>query len=349
MALFHLGFPAPSIEDLRMADNGPLAQLCEELGFDVLWHSNQRFHREMFVRMTASAMVTERIGIGGAVAEAFAVHPVITAQTLATLDELARGRATLALGAGGSGFQMMGVTRQHSAVALREAVVVMQRLLAGEEVTFEGKVVQARQAKLQFRPDYRTPLWIATRGDRTLEAAGEAADGVFVATYATPPGIRAALALVEKGAARAGRTLQDLRILSRVDTCVHEDARLAYHGSRGMVARFLWSSYPDRAFVERAGLTVPEPLEALIARRDYSLIPQAAALVPDALVEAFCWAGTPAMIAERVVAIARETGLSEFGFWVLLAPGQTREAAVRLLAGEVLPRVRAALAPVTVS
>lgn len=343
MALFHLGFPAPSIADLTMPGNAPLARHCEQLGFDTLWHSNQRFHREMFTRMASSAMVTERIGIGGAVAEAFAVHPLITSQTLASIDELSEGRATLALGAGGSGFQMMGITRQQSALVLKEALQIMKPLLAGQEVTFEGQVIQATKARLDFKPIRPAPLWVATRGDLTLTMAGEHADGVILATYATPPGIQEALQLVEKGTRRGGRSLDALRIMSRVDTCVHQQASCAYDGSRGMVARFLWSSYPDRNFVKRAGLEVPENVEALIAARDYSLIPQIAGLVSDELVSAFTWSGTPEMVAERVASIAHTTCIQEFGFWLLLAPGQTREQAVQLLGTEVLPRLRTLL------
>src|SRR4030042_359063 len=108
--VFHLGFPSPSIADLRMPENAPLASLCEDLGFDYLWHSNERFFREMFIRMASSAIATRTIQIGGAIVEPFAVHPLLTAQSLVTLDELSEGRATVAIGAGGSGFQMMGLT-----------------------------------------------------------------------------------------------------------------------------------------------------------------------------------------------------------------------------------------------
>jgi 5,10-methylenetetrahydromethanopterin reductase len=313
------------------------------LGFDALWHSNQRFYREMFIRMASSAMATSQIGLGGAVAEPFAVHPILTAQSLATVDELSGGRATLALGAGGSGFQMMGIKRQRPALALREAYGVMKRLLAGEEVSFDGEIVKAERARLQFTSGRSIPLWIATRGDLTLETSGEYADAVMIATYAMPYGIREAIGLVEKGAKRAGRNLDDVRLMSRVDTCVHPDPKVAYAGTRLMIARFLWSSYPDRNFVKRAGLAVPVDIEALIAKRDYDLVPQAAKLMPDEFVEAFCWAGAPQMVAARVIDVARETGLKEFGFWLLLAPGQTREEAVQLMATEVLPLIRAAL------
>lgn len=343
MIRFHLGFPAPSIADLRMRDNAALAELAEALGFDTLWHSNQRFYREMFVRMTSSAIATHRIGIGGAVAEPFAVHPLLTAQSLATVDELSGGRASLALGAGGSGFQMMGVRRERSARAIREAYEIMRGVLAGQEVTYSGEIVSAHRARLEFRPEEPPTLWVATRGDVTLRTAGEYADGVIIATYATPNGVQEAAAIVREGAARAGRPQEQVRLMSRVDTCVHPDWRRAYDGARIMVARFLWSSYPDRNFVRREGLEVPERVEALIAKRDYGLVPEAAALIPDDFVRAVTWAGSPDMIAERVAAIHRQTGIEDFGLWALLAPGQTREESLRLIGEEVAPRVRSLL------
>ena len=330
-----------------MPDNAALARLAEELGFDTLWHSNQRFYREMFIRMASSAMVTEQIGIGGAIAEPFAVHPLLTAQSLGSVQELSGGRAALAFGAGGSGFQMMGVKRERSAKALREAYAIAKGVLAGEEVTLQGEIITANQARLQFKLDTPPTLWVATRGDITLKTAGEYADAVMIATHATPTSVGEAVGLVRAGAERAGRDPATLRLMSRVDTSVHLDAKQAYDGVRIMVARFLWSSYPDRNFVRREGLEVPEEAEALIAKRDYDLVPQAAKLIPDDFVRAFCWAGTPDMVAERVVGIARATGVQEFGLWALLAPGQTREEAMRLIGEEVVPRVRKALETTT--
>jgi 5,10-methylenetetrahydromethanopterin reductase len=327
-----------------MPDNAALANLAEEMGFDTLWHSNQRFYREMFVRMASSAVATKRIGIGGAVAEPFAVHPVLTAQALATVDELSGGRATLALGAGGSGFQMMGVKRQRSARAIREAYTIIKGVLAGDEVTYAGEIVSAHRARLEFQLERPPTLWVATRGDVTLRTAGEYADAVIIATYATPAGVQEAANIVRDGAARAGRPPDTVRLMSRVDTCVHADWRMAYDGTRIMVARFLWSSFPDRNFVRREGLEVPDDVEALIAKRDYGLVPEAAALIPDDFVRAVTWAGSPDMVAERVAAIHRQTGIEDFGLWALLAPGQTREESLRLIGNEVAPRVRSLLA-----
>jgi 5,10-methylenetetrahydromethanopterin reductase len=341
MPRIHLGFPSPSIADVDMRRSSALAVLAEEAGFDCLWHSNERFYREMFVRMTASALATTRIGIGGAVAEPFAVHPALTAQSLATIAELSGGRATLALGAGGSGLPVMGFQRVRPAVALREAHEVMSRMLAGETVDFEGEIIRAHGARLHFTPPAGIELWIATRGRRTLEVAGAVADGAIIATYADPAGVAGALERVRRGAERAGRDPSQVRAMSRVDTCVHPDPALAREGCRLMVAKLLWSSYPDRAFVEQAGVEVPAELEELIALRDYDALHGREDLVPDELVDAFCWAGTPAQVAARVREIVDATGVGDVGFWLLKAPGQTLEEAVALLAAEVVPALTA--------
>jgi 5,10-methylenetetrahydromethanopterin reductase len=339
VTVVHIGFPSPSLADVDMEAWRRLATLCEELGFDTLWHSNERFYREMWVRMTVSAVVTERMGLGGAVVDPFAVHPAITAQSLATVAELSGGRATLALGAGGSGFPQMGIRRERPARALREALTIMKPLLAGELVTLEGEAVTARSARLHFTPPRPVALWVATRGDHTLRLAGELADGAMVATHSRPADVRAALGLVDEGARRAGRSLQDIRTMVRVDTCIHEDQTAAYEVARLMLAKLLWSSYPDRRFVERAGVEVPEPVERILAARDYERIPEAAPLIPEELVAAFSWTGNPKAVVERVTEVVRETGVDEVGFWLLRASGQTLEEAVRALAADVLPAV----------
>jgi 5,10-methylenetetrahydromethanopterin reductase len=339
VTVVHIGFPSPSLADVDMAAWRRLAPLCEESGFDTLWHSNERFYREMWVRMAVSAMATERIGLGAAVVDPFTVHPAITVQSLATVAELSGGRATLALGAGGSGFPMMGIHRERPALALREALHVMRPLLAGQAATLEGETVTARAARLHFAPLGPITLWLATRGDRTLRLAGELADGAIVATYARPVEVRAALGLVEEGARRARRTLADVRTMVRVDTCVHDDDAAATEASRMMLAKLLWSSYPDRRFVERAGLQVPEAVERILAERDYGRIAEAAPLIPDELVAAFSWTGHPKAVVERVTEVIRDTGVDEVGFWLLRAGDQTLEDAVRVLAAEVLPAV----------
>ncbi len=128
--------------------------------------------------------------------------------------------------------------------------------------------------------------------------------------------------------------------MSRVDTCVHDDRSAAYEGARLMIAKLLWASYPDRRFVQRMGLTVPEAIESKLAERKYSLIDEVASEVPDDFVSRMSWAGTPAMVAERVASIISETEVREIGFWILPARGQSLRTAIETVATKVIPMVR---------
>lgn len=340
MLVFHLGFPAASTAAISMRNWADFVRSCESGDFEVLWHSNERFFREMFIRMSVSATATSRIGLGGAIADAFVTHPAVIAQSLGTLDELSAGRATLAYGAGGSGFPMMGIERRDTVDALRDAYSITKRLLQAETVTYEGRHWRAQGARLHFDPPSPPTLWIATRGRQTLQLAGEIADGVMVASHARVDLANRAMSLIERGLEHR-KSGDRPRVLLRIDTCVHQDPGQAREGSRLIIAKLLWASYPDRRFVESANLEVPPELEALIEKRDYDLMHDAVSLVPDSFVDAFCWAGTPEDVAARASDVARGSGITELGFWVMPAGDQSLQEAVQMLAGSVLPLIRA--------
>src|SRR5512134_3441110 len=121
----------PAYEPARLAD---LAVLAESAGFDDFWLADERFFREVYACLTLCALRTRRIRLGPCVTDPYSRHPALTAMAIATLDEIAGGRALLGIGAGISGFAELGVVREKPARAIREAVTLIRRLLAGEEV-----------------------------------------------------------------------------------------------------------------------------------------------------------------------------------------------------------------------
>jgi 5,10-methylenetetrahydromethanopterin reductase len=335
----HLGFPSHAVADIHMRDWGDLAEATERAGFDALWHSNERFFREMFVRMTVSATRTSSIVLGGAVADGFSTNPALTAQSLATVAELAEGRVALAFGAGGSGLPMIGVTRSAVTETVRAAYESVAELLTGATVTRHTSAFTLDHAHLRVLPPKRVPLWIASRGARMLEMAGTVADGVMIASQASPTGLARALAHMRRGIAARSPYAAALRTMARVDTCIHDDPALAREGCRLMIAKLLWMSYPDRRFVTDAGMRIPDDLERIIATRDYDALEAVAGLVRDDMVDAFCWAGSPDELVDRVTAATESSGVSDIGFWLLRAPGQTLMEAHALLS-RTLPALR---------
>jgi 5,10-methylenetetrahydromethanopterin reductase len=330
------------LQNLPPADLIALAQECERLGLEHFWYANEKFYRDMYVGLTLAAVHTRRMRLGTFVADPYTMHPALIASAIASVDEVSGGRAVLVLGAGGAATAPMGLGRRRPAKAIGEAIALVRRLLAGERVTLVGDVIQFRGGRLAFAARADIPIYVASRGDLVLGTAGELADGVMIATYATPVGVRHALERVARGASRAGRRLEDLELFVRVDSCVSDDPREAMEAVRPMVARMLGSSYPDTAFVRALGLEVPRVLMEVLERRDHALTSASAYLLPDEFVRAYSWVGTAAEVAEQVAAVA-DLGIRNITFLAYPPTRQGIERTLRAFAEQVRPRVDALL------
>jgi 5,10-methylenetetrahydromethanopterin reductase len=183
------------------------------------------------------------------------------------------------------------------------------------------------------------PIWIASRGERVLELAGRIADGVMIGTIARAAEIAGAIDRIRAGAAAAGRASDEPMICVRVDVVVDTDRRAARDALRSFVAGLLSASYPDRGFVERAGLELPAELEDVCRTKDLRLAWASGRLVPDDVVDAFTWAGTPDDVAGRVAA-ALEAGVDNVTVVFHRAAGPTT-AQLAAFARSVVPRVYA--------
>src|SRR5439155_25807210 len=136
-----------------------------------------RIHHDSIVAMTPCLKATTRLEVNSMVTDPYVRHPSLTAQALATMDELSNGRAIMGIGGGIEQPAFWGESRPHPVDAVRESVEICRRMWRGEEANLEGKVMRLRGARLHFvapRPDIR--VLVAARGRRMLELAGEQAD-----------------------------------------------------------------------------------------------------------------------------------------------------------------------------
>jgi len=322
-----------SVGDLRT-----LAERAEAVGYRELWYANEKFYRDSYIGLTVLALSTTRLRLGPFVAEPYTKHPALLATAIATLDELSGGRMVLLLGAGGSGFREMAIARHRPVRALEETLHIVRGMLSGQTVTHLGEVFSVREARLEVPTRSDLPIYIASRGDRMLQMAGHLADGVMVATYASPKGVQHALRQVELGAAGRGRTLNDVDIIVRVDTAIADDREMARSAVRPMIVGILMASYPDQSFLRPLGVVVPDRLMRLVATKDRSLIPEGAALVTDELVDSYAWAGTVDDVVSRVVPIAR-LGVRHFAILPHPATAAANLSTACVFATEVMPRV----------
>jgi len=319
-----------------------IIQTAETLGYHMIAADNEKFYPYMYVTMTVIAENTSSVLVGSHVVDPYTQHPAMGAIAHASVDMVSGGRTVMILGAGGTGFREMRIHRARPAQMLKEAILFTREFWKAEPMEFHGEVLHFDHGQMNFTPRQGIPIYIASRGDLVLRAAGEVADGVMIATYAEPVGIRHGLDRVAEGARRAGRRLEDLTIFSRCDTCVSEDRKRAYDSIRNNVAIFLWTSYPDRKFVHRVGLEVPPALEEILAKRDYEMMLDHAYMVPDEFVDKLTWAGTPDEVAEKIARVV-DMGIDN----ITIAPAPLKGGTIRdtvVACGEqVKPRVKALL------
>jgi 5,10-methylenetetrahydromethanopterin reductase len=281
------------------------ARLAEEAGFEAVWQAESRLVREATIPLAAFAAVTDRIKLGSGVVSMWVRNPAFLAATFSTLDDLAPGRVILGIGAWWDPLaSKVGVSRERPLRAMREVVETVRALLAGETVTFKGEFVQLDDVELDYvhqaRAAKAVPIVIGATGDQMLRLAGEIADGVLLNYLVSPSYNRRALGLLAEGAARAGRTLDDLDRPQLVVCSMDEDRTSALDAARLLVAQYLGqqphimkASGVPADLLEDIGRVMTWPAGPEEVRR-------AAALVPDEVVQLITASGTPAECRAKV-------------------------------------------------
>ena len=119
-------------------------------------------------------------------------------------------------------------------------LLLVRALLRGETLQHESAWVTAKDLQLTWTPQRADiPIYIAARGARMLEAAGELADGGAIGALVSEEGLDYAFGALERGAARAGRSLGDFEIVSWVTCRVVDDESAAHERLKPSVAHII--------------------------------------------------------------------------------------------------------------
>ena len=300
-----------------------LAERAEAVGFDSVWIAEAWGSDGVSVLAWVGAR-TERIALGTAILPVGSRTPALLAQTAATLDKLSGGRMILGLGV--SGPQVMegwhGVPFGKPVTRTRETVDVIRRILRRDrKLEYEGESIRlpmpggtglGKPLKLMLRPRRsEIPIYLAAIGPQNTALAAEVADGWLPFLYS--PGQAAAVwgPALAAGAAKRGRPAA-LDIAPMVDCALGSDLpRLRdqlrpgialYVGGMGARKRNFYNDLARRYGYEAEAAAIQDLY--LDGRKD-----EAAAAVPDGLVDEICLVGPEARIAERIAAY-REAGVT---------------------------------------
>ena len=144
------------------------------------------------------------------------------------------------------------------------------------------------------------PIYIGATGMKMMELAGEIADGVVLNYLVSPSYNAKAMAALERGAAKAGRSVDDLDRPQLVVCSMDEDRSVALDAARELVTQYLGqqphimaASGVPNSLLEEVGRVLTWP-----ATREQ--VAEASKLVGDDVVQLICAAGTPEECVEKV-------------------------------------------------
>jgi 5,10-methylenetetrahydromethanopterin reductase len=161
------------------------ARIAEGLGYARAWfYDSPALYPDVWVQLCRAAERTTRIGLGPGVLVPSLRHPMTNAAAIATLASIAGpARVAVAIGSGFTGRLTMG-QRPLKWTYVRRYVEVLRALLRGEEVEWDGGVMQ------MLHPDgygiarpLDVPFVIAAAGPKGVTAAQDLGQGVFGAGF----------------------------------------------------------------------------------------------------------------------------------------------------------------------
>ncbi|HEX6304376.1 MAG TPA: LLM class flavin-dependent oxidoreductase [Anaerolineales bacterium] len=289
--------------DLR--DGLDYVKYAEEKGLESVWQAESRLVRDAVVPMAAYAAVTEEIKIGSGVINNWTRNIGLLASTFLTLDDLAPDRIICGIGAWWDPLaKNVGIERRRPLTAMRETVEILRRLLNMERVTYQGEFIHVTDIELDVvhgrREPRNVPIMIGATGDMMMELTGEIADGV-VLNYCVPPDYNDnALKLLEKGARKSGRTLDDIDRPQLVVCSVDDDAGKAIDTTRELLTQYL-AQQPHIAKASGVSQDVVADIQSILGwPATKEQIQEAKHLVPEDLIHRITASGTPEQARAKV-------------------------------------------------
>ncbi len=282
--------------DLR--DGLDFVQYAEKRGFEAVWQAESRLVRDAIVPMAAYAAVTKKLKVGSGVINNWTRNIGLLAATFLTLDDLAPDRIICGIGAWWDPLaKNVGINRTKPLLAMKETIQTMRRLLNMERVTFHGEFVHVDGIELDVvhgrREPRNVPIMIGATGDQMMEMTGEIADGA-VLNYCVPPEYNhKALELLDKGAKKAGRKLEDIDRPQLVVCSVDKDHDQAIEYSRVLLTQYL-AQQPHIAKASGVSQDVVDKIQSILGwPATKEQINKAKHLVPEELILRITASGTP--------------------------------------------------------
>ncbi|UHQ95206.1 LLM class flavin-dependent oxidoreductase [Haloterrigena alkaliphila] len=300
--------------------------------YEKLWITDShRLYTDPYVTLAQCAEATDRIELSTGVTNPITRHPTVTANAIASVNEISDGRTTLAIGAGDSAVYSIGKTPA-GVTELADSVTDIRALFDGEMVEFDGEPFALEAGEPP------TAVHVAAEGPKTLRMAGEVGDGVIFGGGTDPEAVDAAFERIAAGCADAGRSIDDVTVTALAPTCVAETTAEAVDELLDILEPIAYHNFS--VSTDDAPPDLRLELERLVDRHDMAEHGQSDAAPARSLSDdlkrylgdRFAIAGPPERCRDRIASLAdRGVDAVYHGFPTRDVPGHARTFAERVL------------------
>jgi alkanesulfonate monooxygenase SsuD/methylene tetrahydromethanopterin reductase-like flavin-dependent oxidoreductase (luciferase family) len=173
-------------------------------------------------------------------------NPVYTAETVATLDVIARGNFIFGVGLGYRDveFDAFGVPKNERLKRFENYLALVQRLWTEDRVSYEDACCRLSNVCMNIRPVQRPrpPIWIAANNDPAVKRAARLGDAWFVNPHSTIHTVRRQLMLYRAELEAVGKSAPRELPVAKEVYCA-KDRKTALE----MAAPYLLGKYRDYA------------------------------------------------------------------------------------------------------
>jgi 5,10-methylenetetrahydromethanopterin reductase len=306
----------------------------EKRGFDNLWITDHYNNRNVYITLAVTAMHTKKIIFGPGVTNPFLINPIMTTQSLASLDELAPGRVVLGMGAGDkTTLASTGIEAKKQLSAVVDSIAIFKAMLKGKSVNYEGKVFKVMGTKFNFKPRSKIPVYIGAQGPKMLATAGKIGDGVLI-NASHPRDVDYAVSQIKKGMDETGKSSSDVDITAYTSFSVHKKHEKAIKAASPVVA-FIVAGSPN-VILERHELDLAkaDTIRGALKKGDFGT---AFGSVTSKMIEAFSVAGTPDICNQKITNLLK-SGITQFVVGSPIGPNVRKS--IDLISEEVIPNFR---------
>lgn len=321
----------------RIAELGVLA---EQQGLGGVWVSNMNDARDPFINFVDLARATSRIRLGPIAVSPFELHPLKMASSLLTLNEVARGRAQIVVGAGGGTATAIGVKPTRVVRAVRECVEILKAAATGRPVRYKGELFQVGWYNPSWIESAPPVIYAGANGPQMLKAAPRYADGIMVSDF-VPAHVGRARAIIDATLRETGRDAAAFPVNNFWAWHVKESREEANREARIWltVRGTLYPPYVDHVLDPDEAAIVNRNIQSFI--RAYNRKSDRIEGVPPEIVQKLvdrCTSASPLAEIDREIERLREfarSGLNQIALRIYERP----EESIRILGERVVPAV----------